>query len=84
MDFGYSPEDGERFSIADDPPSRAVVQAVASIEGIETLELPPLYESIDPDALDALFRGDADGRITFTYNGYTITVLQNDQVIVQE
>lgn len=36
--------------------SIAVVTAIAAKRGVEPTELPPLYESIDPDALDASSR----------------------------
>ena len=41
-------------------PSVAIINAVAEAAGVDPLELPPLYESIDTDALDNLF-GDLNG-----------------------
>ena len=56
-------------------PSTAVVETVAAAEGWEPAEVPePLYESIDPDALEALVESVDEGRITFSYLGYDITV----------
>ena len=61
-----------------EPLSQAVVDAVARAEGVDPLELDaPLYEAVDPDALDALFQTEAaavDGRIAFQYYGYEVTV----------
>ncbi|KOX92416.1 hypothetical protein AMS69_13700 [Haloarcula rubripromontorii] len=37
-------------------PSEAVVAAVAAACNRDPLEMDPLYESIDPDALNAVFR----------------------------
>lgn len=37
-------------------PSDAVVDAIAAVSGEDPRDLPPLFESIDPDALDLLFR----------------------------
>lgn len=37
-------------------PSEAVITAVSAASNREPLEMDPLYESIDPEALDALFR----------------------------
>ncbi|ELZ14904.1 hypothetical protein C477_19217 [Haloterrigena salina JCM 13891] len=59
--------------------SIAVVTAVAAERDVEPTELPPLYESIDPDALDALFEptrtsGPRRGRLEFTYDGHAIVV----------
>lgn len=54
--------------------SEAVLSAVAEAEGVDERELAvPLYEVIDPDALDALFR-DGEGEITFQYLDYHVTV----------
>ncbi|PSP78628.1 hypothetical protein BRC81_07350 [Halobacteriales archaeon QS_1_68_20] len=59
--------------------SRAVLTAVADAEGVDPVDLDrPLYDAVDPDALDALFRTDvADGvdcHVQFRYYGYEITV----------
>lgn len=65
----------------DDLPSRAVVEIIAGTEDVEQTDLPPLYDAIDPDALDALFeprpRGDGDrtpAEVQFSYYGYEIYV----------
>lgn len=59
-------------------PSNLVVESIAREEDVDPLNLEvPLYEAIDPDALDALFQSDDDafsGRITFEYYGYEVTV----------
>lgn len=59
-------------------PSVAVVQQVAESEGVSPTELRPLYEVVDPDALDR-FVGttgsrDTDARIYFYYHGHGVTV----------
>ncbi|WP_224268428.1 HalOD1 output domain-containing protein [Haloprofundus salinisoli] len=44
---------------------------------------PPLYEVLDPDALDALVAGRGRGvSLTFEYAGYEITVSRDAIVIV--
>jgi hypothetical protein len=54
--------------------SEAVLTAVAEREGVAEHELrPPLYDVINPEALDALFR-EATGSVTFEYLGYRVTV----------
>ena len=63
--------------------SQSVIAAVADAEGVDPTELSvPLYEAIDPDALDALFRSDgvAAGQIRFSYHGYQITVYDDGQL----
>lgn len=63
----------------DESVSIAVVTAVATRRGVSPTELPPLYEWIDPDALDALFKptrrgGPRRGRLEFSYDGHDIAV----------
>lgn len=54
--------------------SRAVIDAVAAREGRDAPFLDdPLYETVDPESLDGLFRGTA-GSVTFEYHGYIVTV----------
>ncbi|UPV99123.1 hypothetical protein M0R88_11360 [Halorussus gelatinilyticus] len=70
--------------------SQSVVEAVAEAEDVDPMELsPPLYEVIDPDALDQVFaasptNGRMDGQVTFTYNGYEVTVSGDGYVSVEE
>ncbi|WP_440772141.1 HalOD1 output domain-containing protein [Natronorubrum sp. DTA28] len=63
------------------PPSvtETIVDAVSEAEDCDPLTLPPLWNVIDPEALDALFeptRGGRPrtGRVSFVYAGYEITV----------
>ncbi|WP_345779787.1 HalOD1 output domain-containing protein [Halosolutus halophilus] len=37
------------------PPSLAIVEAVAAVEGVAPTEFDPLYETIDPESIDQLF-----------------------------
>lgn len=70
-------------------PSTKVVEAVAAREGVETTALDvPLYEAVDPDALDALVRSSAVGRsaltVHFSYYGYSVTVSSDGSVELEE
>ncbi|MCU4754003.1 hypothetical protein OB919_18805 [Halobacteria archaeon AArc-curdl1] len=72
-----------------DNASHKLVVKVAEKEGVDPLKLsPPLYEVIDPDALDQLFAstptaGRKEGQVTFSYNGYEVTVCGDGYVSVQ-
>ena len=58
----------------DKPLSVTVVEAVADREGVTPEQLEePLYGSVNPEALDSLFRA-STGHVTFEYRGHTITV----------
>lgn len=58
----------------------AVVTAVADLTDSEPEDLEPLFATIDPDALEALFEPTRDGvtrspeRVTFTYSGCEVVV----------
>ncbi|ELY58925.1 HalOD1 output domain-containing protein [Natronolimnohabitans innermongolicus] len=63
--------------------SVAVVTAVATKRGVEPTDLPPLYEWIEPDALDSLFEptrtaGPRCGRLEFVYAGHEIVVERDE------
>lgn len=57
----------------DESMSAAVVDAIAAADGVEPTDLEPLYEAVDPEALDDLFRT-SPGSVTFEFNGYRVTV----------
>jgi hypothetical protein len=61
-------------------PSTEVVRRVASEAGVDPIDLPPLYEAVDPDALDR-FLESVDGTtptvseaVRFRYAGYHVAV----------
>lgn len=65
-------------TIGEEPPSRAVVRAVASLTNTPVTELRPLYDVLDPEHLDGVCGGDAsDGlpcTVSFEYAGCRVTV----------
>lgn len=65
-----------------DTVSQRVVMAVAEARDIDTLELPPLYDVIDPDALDNLFNSEkrTRGRVVFMYNDCEVIVHSDGEV----
>lgn len=72
----------------EDPVSHKVVTEVAAANDASPTDMrPPLYDAIDPGALNALFadRTDASrtGRVSFRYNGCNVTVDSSGQVNVQ-
>jgi len=56
-------------------PSMAVVDLIAEETGIGPLELDPLYNAVDPEALDAIC-ADSSGfsRFKFEYAGHTVVI----------
>jgi hypothetical protein len=63
-------------------PSEAIVSAIAAKERVTETSLPPLYNQIDPDALDTLVAGQSTDniQITFTYNGYTVHIRDSETI----
>lgn len=64
--------------------SHSVVERIAAIRGIDQAELAPLYDTIDPDALDALYEKDFDGSIAFRHAGCRVIVDGDGRVRVSE
>lgn len=63
-------------------PSIAVVERVAALEATDPTALPPVYETVDTDALDALVESasksdSSNFQIEFPYYGHEITVATN-------
>lgn len=55
----------------------AVVEKLATEKGVDVFDVSPLFESVDPDALEQLF---ADGAaadhlaVEFTHDGYRVRI----------
>lgn len=70
--------------------AEVVACAVADAKGVSPLELRPLAEVIDPDALERLVAsmgGVTDGSagtVEFTYSGYRVAVAGDGDVEVDE
>lgn len=79
------PVNARREDVRRDAPSHRVVTAVSRATGESPATLPPLYEAVDPDALDALFGengSEASERFVFTYYGHEVTVHRGGAVTV--
>lgn len=67
-----------------------VVTAVAEQADVPPTELPPLFDAIDPDALDDLFSHSTDhplavpSRVSFRYAGSTVTVFSDGDIKVTD
>jgi len=58
----------------DDDIIEQILTAVTQKENCDKLDLPPIYEATDPDALATIVEGDGVQEITFTYYGYHIQI----------
>lgn len=66
--------------------SNRVATEVADTLNVDPLEIDPLYENIDPDALDGLFQTSArphsDSYVGFTMEGCTVAVYGSGRIEV--
>lgn len=67
--------------------SQRVIDRVSSERGVDPLDLPPIYDTIDPDALDKLFQNGTDGtgttgRVVFSLAGCEVVVHGTGEVVV--
>ena len=78
-----------RFGTAGRLASEAVVVAVAAATRSDPLELPPLYDAVDPDALSDLFEPSPtgakrfEGTVTFEYADHLVTVEGEGTITVE-
>jgi len=56
------------------PTLATALERIAAREGCDVLELPPLYDTIDPEALTAVLESDAKVSVCFEYCGYRVIV----------
>lgn len=68
---------------------RVVISTVAVVSETEPTELPPLYSVVNPDALEKLVdstdgeSSSSDFRVSFGFDGHTVTVHSHGVVAVQ-
>lgn len=69
------------------PASLAIIESIAAIEGIQPEEVDfTLYESLDPDSLDALFADDSSGRdlvAAFSVGGYRVQIRDGGKIEIE-
>ena len=69
-------------------PSHGVIRAVAAVKGVEPTALDPLYDFIDPDALDEMFDDTTKARksdicVSFRIEDSKIEVNRDEQITVR-
>jgi hypothetical protein len=67
-------------------PTDGIINAVAWVKGIDPIELEPLYEAVDAEALDALAESVDEGNVTveFTYAGCEVRLTNEGTVTIQK
>jgi hypothetical protein len=66
--------------------SVSVVEALAEANGVSPVDIrQPLYDVVDPDALDSLFTdNEGPGRVIFELAGHEITVHASGEILVRD
>lgn len=64
----------------------SLVSSVAAVAGVEPTALPPLQETLDTDAMEAILGSprDCGATISFTYAGYRVTAHSDGLIRVVE
>lgn len=69
----------------DESAGPVVLTVVGAVAGVALVDLPPLYDHVDPDALDALFTtGATCGNVVFRYDGFVVVVTADERVEVYD
>jgi hypothetical protein len=73
----------------DQTTTRAVVEALSIALDVPETELPPIYDAVDPDALDDIFRSDdalatpdGGGHVIFEYEARRVRVESDGRILV--
>lgn len=72
------------FKTGDAELSQSIIDAVAYVTGKDPLDIEPLYDAVDADALNALFDHRLDGRVSFEVEDVEVTVAGSDEIIVED
>ena len=62
--------------------TETIVLELSEVTGVDPLDLPPLYDAVDVDALQQLFDRGEDVEVTFGVAGCEVTVRDHDDVTV--
>lgn len=79
--------DVEYGTESDQSPADVIVEAVATAAGVDPIALPPLYEFVDLDAIDALFADhdgvrDAEALLSFKVDTWNVFIRDDGRIRV--
>jgi len=63
--------------------SQAVVKIVSMLENTAPTDLPVLHDSVDSEALDAIFTGNENYHLSFAYSNSQIEVYNGEYLTVE-
>ena len=79
--------DAEYGSESDGSPAEVIVEALAEAAGVDPIDLPPLFDFVDPDAIEQLFMGHdsaphADALLSFRVETWNVFVRADGRIRV--
>lgn len=76
---------GHEFEVDPDAedPSNTVVLTIAAYSNRTIDDFPPLFSSVDPDALDAIVDSMDEGHVSFSHAGHVVTVTSEGTVSIE-
>jgi hypothetical protein len=79
---GNSAPNKWQFRIGERPPSIAVIEAIAFVTNQDPLDIDPVADVIDPDAMDRLLSGDDSMTISFVFEEYDVEVAGSGEIVI--
>lgn len=70
------------FQIGERPPSVAMIEAIAFVTNQDPLDIDPVADVIDPDAMDRLLGDDDTVTISFVFEEYDVEVAGSGEIII--
>jgi len=64
--------------------SEQIPTQIAEKRDTDVVDLPPLYNTIDPEKLDAVIQSLDDGKVSFTYADFDVTVTSEGEVAISD
>lgn len=74
---------GRVFDAGEQPIAEAVIEATAAATDTDPLDMEPLFGVVDPDALETLVAGPANGdsvSVSFEFEGRQVTVQRGGRI----
>lgn len=75
-------ETGRRYPTGDRELATAIVETVAAVKDKDPLELEPLYDAVNPEALETVIDGLDTGSVTITVGGVDLTIDSSKEIVI--
>lgn len=75
----------ERFDWMETAPSTAIIETIAAVRGVDPTDFGPLYDTVDMDAIDTLFRSNpqtTELRVSFTHAELVVSLVADGTITI--